>query len=253
MKTNLFLKAIRSGKQQIGLWLSLTSNHSAEVIAHTNFDWVLIDMEHSPNDLQSVLAQLQVFENFETTVLVRPPWKDAVKVKQLLDIGAQGLVFPMVQSAEDAKHLIASTRYPPAGIRGVGSTTRATAFGRDKSYFSQADNETAVILQIETLSALEQIGEISKIEGIDGVFFGPSDIAADMGLIGQSLHPEIWRKIMPAVKKLQTANIPVGTLVLDPEFAKKLLDEGFSFVACGIDAALLASSSDQLLKKMRGN
>ncbi len=248
---NRFLKAIRDGKQQIGLWVALANPVSAEVIAGAGYDWVVIDMEHSPNDLRSVMAQLQVFAACDTTALVRPDWNDAVLVKRLLDVGAEGLVFPMVQTPDEAARAVAATRYPPRGIRGVGGTTRATQYGRVSDYFTRIEQEICVIAQVETRAALALAVDIGAVDGVDGVFFGPADIAADLGLLGQPMHPAVWDAIRPAAGKLMAAGVPVGTLVFDPVFARQLLAEGFSFVACGTDASLLARAADALLKTMR--
>ena len=248
---NPFLAAIRSGKPQIGLWLSLANGFAAEVVAGAGFDWVLIDMEHSHNDLNSVIAQLQVLQGYNTTAIVRPDWNDSVKVKRLLDAGAPGLLFPMIQDEEEAKHAVAATRYPPHGIRGFSGNTRANQFGRSKDYLAKVESETAVLLQVETATALNNINAIADTEGLDGVFFGPADISADMGYLGQPMHPAVWEKILPIAKALIAKNIPVGTLVLDPDYARFLVDEGFTFVACGSDAILLARGSDALLNKMQ--
>lgn len=249
---NPFLAAIRAGKPQIGIWISLCSPFAAEVVAGAGFDWAVIDMEHSPNDLTMVMGQLQVFAAYKTTALVRPEWNDPVLVKRVLDIGAPGLVFPMVQSVEEAKKAVAATRYPPRGIRGVSGMTRANKFGRITDYFTRIEDETAIILQVETRAAVALADQIGAVAGVDGVFFGPADIAADIGLLGQVMHADVWDLIMPAARKLMAAGIPVGTLVTDATFARKLLDDGFTFVACGIDAGLLARGADNLLKTMTG-
>ena len=251
LQTNVFLKAIQSGKPQIGLWVSLSQGFSAEIIAGAEFDWVLIDMEHSPNDLTSVMHQLQVFAAYGTTAIVRPQWNDPVLVKRLLDIGAPGLLFPMVQTSEEAAAAVAATRYPPNGIRGVSGTTRANKFGRVSDYFQRIDEETAVLIQAETLSAIAQVEALGETNGVDGVFFGPADIAADMGFLGQPMHDAVWEKILPAAKRLMEKGIPVGTLVLDPDFATLLIKEGFSFVACGSDTSLLSKGADALIQRMR--
>ncbi|MEM6985335.1 MAG: aldolase/citrate lyase family protein [Pseudomonadota bacterium] len=251
LPTNPFLSAIRSGTPQIGLWISLANNVSAEVVADAGFDWVLVDTEHSPNELQSVLSQLQVFAASDTTAIVRPQWNDPVLTKRFLDIGAQGLLFPMVQSPAEADAAVAATRYPPRGIRGVSGTTRANRFGRVTDYFSRVEDETAVLVQVETRSAVALASEIGTRDGVDGVFFGPADISADIGRLGQPMHEDTWQLIKPAAQKLIQAGVPVGTLVLDPQFARQLIDEGFSFVACGSDLALLARGADNLIKSMR--
>lgn len=249
---NQFLAGIRTGRPQLGIWLSLSSPFAAEAVAGAGFDWVLIDMEHSPNELAQVLGQLQVFAAYGATPLVRPDWNDAVKVKRLLDIGAPGLLFPMVQSPQQAAAAVAATRYPPRGIRGVSGTTRANKFGRVTDYFARVEQETAVLVQVETRAALAQAVGIGTVEGVDGVFFGPGDIAADLGLLGQPMHDAVWAAILPAAKALQAQGVPVGTLVFDPAFARRLIAElGFLFVACGADTALLARGADALLQTMR--
>ncbi len=251
LPTNPFLDAIRNGTPQIGLWVSLANNIAADVVADAGFDWVLVDMEHSPNELTTVLSQLQVFAASDTTAIVRPQWNDPVLVKRLLDVGAEGLLFPMVQSVEEADAAVAATRYPPRGIRGVSGTTRANRFGRVSDYFSRVEDETAVLVQVETREAVEAASQIGARDGVDGVFFGPADISASLGHLGQPMHPETWELIRSAAKPLMEKGIPVGTLVLDPAFARQLLGEGFRFVACGSDLALLARGADALRNAMR--
>tara|TARA_R110002049_G_scaffold23781_5_gene84582 strand:- start:33691 stop:34464 length:774 start_codon:yes stop_codon:yes gene_type:complete len=248
---NKFLSAIRAGQRQIGLWVSLSHGYSAEIVAHAGYDWVMLDMEHSPNELGSLLGQLQAFEGSDTTALVRPDWNDPVKVKRLLDLGAPGLLFPMVQNVEEARAAVAACRYPPRGIRGVAGTTRANRFGRITDYYAEVENQTAILIQLETRAAVENAAAFADVEGIDGIFFGPADIGADMSLLGETMHPDIWDLIRPAARILMDRGIPVGTLVTDPEFAAQLLREGFSFVACGTDAGLLAKGADTLRQTMR--
>lgn len=252
LATNPFTHAIAAGEKQIGLWISLSSAFVAEVTAPAGYDWALIDMEHAPNDYFSVLGQLQAFSASNTTAIVRPEWNDPVIVKRLLDLGVQGLLFPMIQTVEEAQKAVASTRYPPHGNRGVSGATRATKFGRVTDYIARVEAETTVILQIETAAAIAIAGDIAAVDGVSGIFFGPADIAADIGLAGQPMHADVWALIKPAAKALIAKGIPVGTLVLDPAFAAELLNEGFTFVACGTDAALLAKASDTLLASVKG-
>ncbi|WP_298257936.1 HpcH/HpaI aldolase/citrate lyase family protein [uncultured Litoreibacter sp.] len=252
LPSNAFTQALRMGRKQVGLWISLCSNFVAEVTAPAGYDWALIDMEHSPNDYFSVLGQLQAFEASNTTAIVRVQWNDAVAVKRLLDLGAPGILFPMIQSVEEAKMAVAATRYPPHGVRGVSGATRATKFGRVTDYVARVEDETTVLLQLETRHALQQAEAIADVDGISGIFFGPADIAADIGKVGKPMDPEVWSLIKPAAQKLIAKGVPVGTLVLDPAFATELLNEGFTFVACGTDASLLAKASDQLLATVKG-
>lgn len=251
LPTNQFRAAIRAGQPQIGLWVSLADNYATEVVASAGYDWLLVDMEHAPNDVAIVMSQLPAIAPHGSTAIVRPPWNDTVMVKRLLDIGAPGLLFPMVQSVQQAQAAIAATRYPPHGVRGVAGSIRANQFGRITDYYARVGEETAVIVQVETISAIVQAVEIGQVDGVDGVFFGPADIAADMGLLGQHMSAPVWDAILPAARKLMQAGIPVGTLVTDPDFAKKLLGDGFTFVACGTDTNLLAKGADGLLAQMR--
>jgi len=251
LQTNEFKKAILSGKPQIGLWISLCSNFAADVVASAGYDWVLLDMEHSPNEVSVVLSQLQAFAAGSTTAITRPMWNDSVLVKRLLDIGSPGLLFPMVQSPDEARAAVAATRYPPRGIRGVGMTQRGNKFGRVTDYFDRVEAETCVLVQVETRHALDQVEAIAAVEGVDGVFFGPSDIAADFGKLGQPNDPQVWDVIMAAAKKVIALGKPVGTLVNSAEKGTELLNAGFSFVACGSDLGLLARGADALLADVR--
>ena len=249
---NLFTHAIRDDKKQIGLWVSLCSPFAAEIVASAGYDWVVLDMEHSPNSLDHVLGQVQAFKPNHTTALVRPEWNDPVLIKRVLDLGAEGLILPMIQSVEEAEAAVAATRYPPRGIRGVSGSTRANAFGRITDYFDRIEDELPIVLQLETQEAIAQAEAIADVDGVSGIFFGPADIAADMGLLGKPMDPAVWDVIMPAAKKLMAKGVPVGTLVMDADFSMKLLQEGFTFVACGTDGSLLTKGSDALLAKVRG-
>jgi 4-hydroxy-2-oxoheptanedioate aldolase len=251
LPNNTFTHAIAEGKQQIGLWVGLTSNFAANVVAPSGYDWVVVDMEHSPNSITSILGQLQVFEASSTTAIVRPEWNDPVLVKRLLDLGAPGLLFPMVQSVEEAELAVSSTRYPPRGIRGVSGSMRGNKYGRITDYNDRIEDETTVIIQLETTEAISHAEEIASVDGVNGIFFGPADIAANMGMLGKPNDPAVWDVIMPAAKKLMAMGMPVGTLVMDVDFAAKLMNEGFTFVACGTDASILANGSDALLATMK--
>lgn len=244
--SNKFLAAIRAGQKQLGLWVSLSDGYAAEVLAHAGYDWVMLDMEHAPSDMSSVLGQLQAFSGSETTAMVRPDWNDAVKVKRLMDLGAPGLLFPMVQTPDEARAAVAACRYPPRGVRGVAGSTRANRFGRVTDYYERVEEETAILIQLETRAAVENAAAFAEVEGVDGIFFGPADIGADLGHLGQTLHPEIWELIRPAARALIDRGMPVGTLVTDPDFAAELLNEGFTFVACGTDTGLLSRGADAL-------
>lgn len=251
MPTNAFKDALRQKKQQIGCWVSLASPYAAEVVAGAGFDWLVVDMEHAPGNEMDVVGQLQAIAPHGSCI-VRPPWNDFVTVKRLMDMGAPGLLFPMVQNKAEAEAAVAATRYPPKGIRGFGGTSRANNFGRITDYVERVDDETTIILQVESKEAMEDAIEIGTVEGCDGVFFGPADIAADLGYLGQPAHPDVWAAIMPVAQELMKAGVPVGTLTVNPDKARELLDAGFTFVACGIDVGILARGADELLAKVRG-
>lgn len=253
MKQNAFKAALRRGDKQVGIWVSNPDALNAEVVAGAGYDWALCDMEHAPNSYGQVGRQLQAFAGSVTTPLVRPIWNDPLHVKQLMDLGSTGILFPMVQSVQEAEAAVAATRYPTKGIRGAAGITRATNFGRDKAYKAQVEDETCILIQLESQSALEQAEEIAAVEGVDGIFFGPADISADMGHGGNPAAPEVWAAVMPVAEKLMAKGMPVGTLTLNPEQAKELFAAGFSFVACGMDLALLARGADALLADVRGS
>ncbi|SFR33283.1 4-hydroxy-2-oxoheptanedioate aldolase [Yoonia tamlensis] len=252
MQTNKFLAALKAHENQIGCWISLASPYAAEVVAGAGFDWLVVDLEHTPGDMQSVLGQLQAIAPYTaSTAIVRTPWNDPVMVKRLLDMGPQGILFPMIENAEEARAAIRATRYPPHGVRGVAGAARGNRFGRVTDYYQNVEKQTCVLLQIETCAALDKAAEIGGVEGVDGVFFGPADISADMGLLGQPLHRDVWDRIMPAARKLMDMGVPVGTLVTDPGMAADLLNDGFTFVACGTDVGMLVKATDSLLAQVR--
>lgn len=251
MQTNTFLQGIKKREPQVGLWISLCSNFAADIVATAGYDWALLDMEHSPNEIGIVMSQMQAFQAGNTSTVSRPMWNDPVLVKRLMDIGSQSLLFPMIQSVAEAELAVSATRYPPEGIRGVSGTQRGNQFGRVKDYFEKVHTETCVIVQIETMHALEQVEAIAKVDGVDGVFFGPADLSADMGKLGQVLDVQLWEHISNAARKVEAAGKPAGTLVMDPTKASALLNDGFTFVACGSDLGLLARGADKLLDDVR--
>lgn len=248
---NPFTHALRAKQKQLGLWISLSSAFAAEVTAPAGFDWALIDMEHAPNDYFSTLGQMQAFAATGTTTIVRPEWNDPVMVKRLLDLGARGLLFPMINTVAEAEAAVAATRYPPRGVRGFSGATRANNFGRIPDYLTRVEDETTVLLQLESRSAIAQAEAIADVDGVHGIFFGPADIAADIGKLGKPLNTEVWDLIRPCAEKLIAKGMPVGTLVNDATFAAQLLNEGFTFVACGTDTTLLARATDALLSDVK--
>lgn len=252
MQRNAFKHNLAAGKLQIGLWSSLCSNIATEIIGDSGFDWILLDTEHSPNEIPDLLGQLQAMQGGPTTPIIRPAWNDAVLIKRCLDIGAQSLLLPYVQNAEEARAAVAATRYPPHGIRGVSVAARASRYGRTPGYLGKANDEICVLVQVETRSALGELEAIAEIEGVDGVFIGPSDLAASLGHLGNPQHPDVQKAIKDAVDRLTKVGKPAGMLTGNEEEAKRYIDWGYKFVAVGADVGLLAKNADALCKRFKG-
>jgi 4-hydroxy-2-oxoheptanedioate aldolase len=251
MPPNRFKRALAAGKPQIGLWLTLASPTGTEVAATAGFDWLLIDMEHSPNELPDVAHHLRAAEGGTAEPVVRVPWNDAVMVKRLLDIGARSLLFPFVQSAEEARRAVAATRYPPHGIRGFAGTTRANRYGRVADYAKRASEEICVLVQCETRKAVADIPAIAAVDGIDGIFIGPSDLAADMGHLADTQHPEVQAAIMSAGKAITATGKAPGFLSVREDETRRVLAGGFLFVAVSTDIALLARQAEALARMFK--
>jgi 4-hydroxy-2-oxoheptanedioate aldolase len=249
---NAFKHAIAAGKLQIGLWSSLASNIGADIISDSGFDWILLDTEHSPNEIPDLLTQLQVLRGGSATPIVRAAWNDAVLIKRILDLGAQSVLLPFVENPDEARRAVAATRYPPKGIRGTAGGSRASRYGRVKDYLKKANDEICVLIQVETRQALDRIEDIAKVEGIDGVFIGPSDLAASMGYIGNMQHAEAQKAYEEAVRRLKAIGKPAGILTLNEEEARRYIGWGYTFVAVGADTNLLARGADALVKTFKG-
>ncbi len=249
---NTFKHAIAAGQLQIGLWCSLCSNVAAEIVAHSGYDWLLLDTEHSPNELPDILSHLQAVQAGTASAIVRPAWNDMVLIKRYLDIGAQSLLIPFVQNPEEARSAVAATRYPPAGIRGITGSGRASRYGRVSDYLKNASREICLLVQVETRSALDQIEQIASVEGVDGVFIGPNDLSASFGHIGNWGHPEVQAALKDAVQRLKKIGKPAGILTPNEEEAKRFIAWGYTFVAVGSDLGLLARNADALAKKFKG-
>ena len=248
---NRLKRALRGGNVQIGLWSCLASPVAAEVVADSGFDWILLDTEHAPNDVADVHRQLQAMQGSATSAVVRPAWNDPVLFKRLLDIGVQSFVVPFVQSAAEASRAVAATRYPPAGVRGVATTTRATEYGRVKDYLPKANDEICVIVQIETRQALANIEAIAAVDGVDGLFIGPSDLAADMGHLGDNAHRDVRAAIDEAIVRIRTAGKAPGILTPVEADARHWLALGCLFVGVGNDAGVLARQTEALAAKFK--
>jgi len=250
LPVNRFKRALKDGKPQIGMWSSLSSHIVAEILAHAGFDWVLLDTEHSPNELPMVQSQLHAMTGGTATPVVRPAWNDMVLVKRFLDIGAQTLLLPYVQTVEEASNAVRYSRYPPQGVRGVAGSTRAAGYGRIKDYLNRAHEELCVLVQAETLLALKNLEGIAAVEGVDGIFIGPNDLAADLGHLGNWQHPDVWKAMEDAAKRIRKAGKAPGILVGEAD-GKRCLDAGFLFVAVGADTGMLVRGSDALAARFR--
>jgi 4-hydroxy-2-oxoheptanedioate aldolase len=248
---NAFKRALKAGKAQIGLWSSLSSNYSVEVIAGAGFDWILLDTEHSPADLENLLTQLQAAAPYPAHPVVRVPWNDMVTMKRVLDIGAQSLLVPYVSTPAEAKSAVSYTRYPPAGVRGVAGTTRATRFGRVKDYAKRAHEEICVLVQVETQAALDNIDAICGIDGIDGVFIGPADLHASMGYPGEIANPKVKPLIDDAIRRIRKRGCAPGILTPSEADARHWLECGALFVAVGADVGILARGAEALAAKFK--
>ena len=252
LPVNAFKHALAAGTPQIGLWSTLSSHITAELAAGAGFDWLLLDMEHSPNDLESLVTQLQAVQPYPTHAVVRVPWNDMVMLKRVLDVGAQSVLVPMINTADEARAAVAAMRYPPHGVRGVGGTTRATRWGRVKGYPQQVERELCILLQVETPQALDNIEAIAAVQGVDGIFIGPSDLHASFGFVGDKHHPEVWPKIEDAIRRIRAAGKAPGFLTPSEPDSRRILELGGLFVAVGSDAGLLAGAADALCARFKG-
>jgi 4-hydroxy-2-oxoheptanedioate aldolase len=251
LPVNRFKHAIQSGQQQIGLWVSLANHYSAEIVAGSGFDWLLLDTEHSPNELDMVLTQLQAVAPYPTSAIVRPAWNDTVLIKRLLDIGAQTLLLPYVQTEEEAKRAVGGMRYAPRGVRGVGGTVRATRFARVTDYMKRCEEELCLLVQIETRQGLDNLERIAGVDGVDGLFIGPADLAASLGHPGNMSHPEVQIAIEDAIRRIRACGKAPGILTADQKLARRYMEIGTLFTAVGIDAAILARETEKLAAQFK--
>lgn len=251
MPKNAFKRALREGRTQIGLWSVLADAAVAELLGSAGFDWICIDMEHAPNELPDVQAQLQALRGAATSPVVRPPWNELVWMKRVLDLGAQTLLIPYVQTAEEAAQAVSFMRYPPAGRRGVAGGTRATQWGRIRDYYARVEEELCLLVQVESRRGLENLDAIAGTPGVDGVFIGPADLSADMGHLGDPQHAQVQAAIEDAVRRLRAAGKAAGILARGEDAARRWIDAGCNFVAVGIDSSLLAQAADGLAAKFR--
>jgi 4-hydroxy-2-oxoheptanedioate aldolase len=248
---NWFKAQLRAHRQQIGLWCSLASAYGLEVVAGSGFDWLLLDTEHSPNDVDSVLAQLQAAAGYDVSAVVRPASNDTVLIKRFLDIGVQTLLIPYVQNPEEARASVAAMRYAPDGVRGVSGITRATRFGRVDGYAKRAAEELCLLVQVETRAALDSLEAIATTPGVDAVFLGPADLAASLGHAGEPGHPVVCAAVEDALARLAVVNVPAGILTSDPVFADRCIGLGSIFTAVGVDLGVLARGTEALARRFK--
>ena len=252
LPVNVFKRNLAAGKPQIGLWMSLWAHQAVETCAPSGFDWMLLDTEHSPNEPHMVGTQLMAARGMDGQCtahpVVRPAWNDLVLIKRYLDIGAQTLLLPYVQTAEEAANAVAATRFPPDGVRGVAGSTRAAGYGWIKDYLNRANAQICVLVQTETRQALDNLDAICKVEGVDGVFIGPNDLAADLGHRGDIPHPEVQSAIADAIRRIRAHGKAPGILVGEAD-GQRMLDLGALFVAVGSDLGLLRMGAAVLAAK----
>jgi len=251
---NRFKVALREGPAQYGLWLALADAYAAEACATCGFDWLLIDGEHGPNDLRSTLAALQAVAPYASHPVVRIPEGQTALIKQVLELGAQTVLVPMVESAAQAAELARAMRYPPEGVRGVGSgLARSSRWNLYGDYLTAANAQVCLLVQVETVTAIAQLAEIVAVDGVDGVFIGPVDLSASMGLMGQPNHPQVRAVIEQAIATITAAGKAAGILCTDEALARHYAHLGARFVAIGVDTSLLTQSARALASRFCGS
>jgi 4-hydroxy-2-oxoheptanedioate aldolase len=251
LPANPFKHALIRAERQIGLWSSMGSVAALEMVAHSGFDWILLDTEHAPNELPDILAQMRVLVGGTAEAVVRPAWNDFVLIKRYLDAGARTLLIPFVQNEDEALQAVRAMRYPPHGIRGVSVSSRANRYGRTTDYFDRVHDELCLLVQLETRAALGRLEGIAGVDGIDGIFIGPSDLAADLGHLGNPGHPEVQEAIRSAADACRRLGKPAGILAPVEADARRYLEWGYAFVAVGADLGLLRRAADDLAARFK--
>jgi len=251
---NTFRNALQAGRPQIGCWVGFADANVAEALAGCGFDWLLLDGEHAPNDPRTVLDQLRAIAPYSAThPVVRAVQADVALVKQYLDVGAQTLLIPMVDTPEQAALMVQAMRYPPEGIRGMGAAlARASRWNQVDDYLNQANAQMCLLVQAETVTAVNNLQAIAETDGVDGVFFGPADLSASMGYRGQPGHPEVQKVILDGIATVRAAGKAAGILAVDPALAQQYLDAGALFVAVGVDTTLLVKAATGLVQRFAG-
>lgn len=250
---NSFIESLGRGPAKLGLWQALATAYTAEICAGAGYDWLLFDGEHAPNTLQTLLAQLQAVSAYDVEPVARVPVGESWVIKQYLDVGFRTLLVPMVDSADHARAIVAASRFPPLGVRGVASaTSRASRFGREPEYLAQAADRTGIIVQVESGAALGQIEAIAAVEGVDALFIGPADLAASLGNLGNPRAPEVQRAIDDAIEAVLKGGKPIGIFALDADDAKARIEQGVSFVSIGTDIGILNAGTTALRARVAG-
>jgi 2-dehydro-3-deoxyglucarate aldolase len=248
---NDFRRRLLAGERLIGCWCSLANPISTEVLGMAGFDWILLDGEHSPNDLPGLVLQMMALKGSVSAPVVRPASNDAVAIKQLLDAGFHNLLIPFVETAEEARRAVAATRYPPEGMRGVSVSTRHNHYGTVPDYFKVANENIALAVQIESRAGADAVEDIAAVDGVDAVFIGPSDLAAGLGHLGNSLHPEVQQTIASVMAGAARRGKVVGILTPVEADARRYMQMGATFVAVGSDLGLFRSSTQALRDRYR--
>ncbi|MEA5457014.1 HpcH/HpaI aldolase/citrate lyase family protein [Sinomonas sp. JGH33] len=246
---NTFKRNLGS-RQQVGIFSTLNSSSLVELFAGIGFDWILLDTEHSPNEMADVIAQLRAMQLHGVSPVVRPAWSDMVLIKRLLDAGAQTLLIPCIETAEEAAAAVSYTRYPPAGVRGVSGSSRAANYGQNRGYLTTAEDEICILVQIETARGLGNLEAIAAVPGIDGVFIGPADLAASLGHIGNSQHPDVQAAIDTAFAKLRQLGKPTGYLTVNESEARARRAEGVDMLGVATDTSIINTGATQLLERL---
>ncbi len=248
---NKFKAALAAHQVQIGCWSALANPISTEVLGLAGFDWIVLDGEHAPNDITTFIPQLMALTGSHSAPIVRAPTNDPVAIKRLLDIGFYNFLIPFVETQEEAALAVSSTRYPPEGIRGVSVSHRANMFGTVPDYFAQSNKNIAVLVQIESQQGVDNVDAIAGTDGVDGIFVGPSDLAAALGHLGNASHPEVQRCIQHIFARAKAFGKPAGILAPVEADAKRYLEWGATFVAVGSDLGVFRSATQKLCDQFK--
>ncbi|MCT8991528.1 aldolase/citrate lyase family protein [Chelativorans sp. SCAU2101] len=251
-KQNPFLNLLEQhAAPPLGTWLMSGAPATAEALGFAGFDFLVLDMEHVAIDLADAVEILRAIAVTPARPVVRLPWNDQVTVKRVLDSGAQTLMFPFIENAEEARRAVSFTRYPPEGVRGVAAVHRASRFGQDKSYLKEAADGVCVIVQLETPGAVERLEEIAQVSGVDALFIGPGDLSASMGHIGNIAHEDVQAVLADAARRAKAIGKPVGIVGPTPQMVRDFLGYGYSFSAIASDIAMMTGRAAEYLSQLR--